>query len=676
MPKVSVIIPVYNTEKYIRKCLDSVCNQTLSDIEIICVNDCSPDNSLEILKEYAQKDNRIKIIDFKENKGAAVARNKGIDEATGEFVGFVDSDDFIDLDFYEKLYVKAVKGGAEVVKGSDMKILHQDGHAEIDLQNEKIKKNKINFWCQYTTAIYKREFILKNDIKFPMGLLVGEDPVFAIKTAFLCNKIDIINDAQYYYARRENSLNSEYWNIDKVDSYIEYINIVTSFALNQDLSDNDYRIFFGWVLNDIFCTRNAKGKYDSEYYNKLNQLYNDVRSKIFKFPIKLLYDAKIFVKPDKRGIYWVAYNILKELKKDKRFEITLWLEGYCNISEWKKDEVLKDLNVVYSYFALGEKTNYKIVKNKNFNPLYYDAYFNPAHNAQFSFNCMRPAIFNVLHDTIPMLKEPWFTREQTINFWKFYSKLTSDVNCFCVSQSCKEGFLRFFDKLDEEKMIVAYNSTAQNFYPEKDLNSLNSVLDKYNVKPSSRGDYIFYFGAVNDPRKNIIFNIKCFIEFIRKNNIQNLYFYIGGLGGDIVKEKFRMLYGVEYPEFEKYIVPLGFVDDEDVNRLYSNSKFFSFLSLYEGFGMPPLEAMQAGVPVVCANNSSLPEVVGDSAILVDASNKNDIVKAFEKVYYDEKLRNELVEKGLERAKMFTWSKTVQLISNKIIKVLSGGKYDS
>ena len=83
MPKVSVIIPVYNVEKYLRKCLDSVCAQTLEDIEIICVNDCSPDDSIEILKEYASKDNRIKIIDFKENRGVAVSRNEAIKIATG-----------------------------------------------------------------------------------------------------------------------------------------------------------------------------------------------------------------------------------------------------------------------------------------------------------------------------------------------------------------------------------------------------------------------------------------------------------------------------------------------------------------------------------------------------------------------------------------------------------------
>ena len=95
-PKVSVIVPVYNTKKYLPKCLDSLIAQTLKDIEIICINDASTDGSLKILQEYALRDNRIKIIDFKQNKGAGAARNTGIDTATGEYIGFVESDDFVD----------------------------------------------------------------------------------------------------------------------------------------------------------------------------------------------------------------------------------------------------------------------------------------------------------------------------------------------------------------------------------------------------------------------------------------------------------------------------------------------------------------------------------------------------------------------------------------------------
>ncbi len=95
-PKISIIIPVYNVEKYLRECLDSCVNQTLEDIEIICVDDASPDNSIKILEEYQQKDSRIRIFRHEENKNLGTARNTGLTNATGEYVWFVDSDDYID----------------------------------------------------------------------------------------------------------------------------------------------------------------------------------------------------------------------------------------------------------------------------------------------------------------------------------------------------------------------------------------------------------------------------------------------------------------------------------------------------------------------------------------------------------------------------------------------------
>ena len=101
--KVSVIVPVYNVEKYLKDCLDSVVNQTLEDIEIICVNDGSTDNSLAILEEYAEKDSRIKII-TQENKGLGGARNTGLYHANGEYISFIDSDDWIELNTFEELY--------------------------------------------------------------------------------------------------------------------------------------------------------------------------------------------------------------------------------------------------------------------------------------------------------------------------------------------------------------------------------------------------------------------------------------------------------------------------------------------------------------------------------------------------------------------------------------------
>lgn len=113
MPKVSVIVPVYNVERYLARCLDSLIAQTLEDIEIICINDGSTDGSVDILTEYSKKDNRINVLS-QVNSGIGVARNKGISSASGEFIGFVDSDDFLDKDFYEKLYNAAKSENAEI----------------------------------------------------------------------------------------------------------------------------------------------------------------------------------------------------------------------------------------------------------------------------------------------------------------------------------------------------------------------------------------------------------------------------------------------------------------------------------------------------------------------------------------------------------------------------------
>ena len=674
MPKVSVIIPVFNTERFLEKCLESVVNQTLYDIEIICINDCSKDNSLKVLRNYSLKDKRIKVINFTQNQGAAAARNIGIQEAEGEYLGFIDSDDYIDLDFYEKLYNTAKKTGSDIIKGSDMLIHQLDGKIIPDKHNEKIKQNKLNFWAGYTTAIYKTNFIKENNITFPEGLLVGEDPVFAIKAAFLANKIEVINNAQYHYIRHESSLNSQIWNRKKVLSYIKYIETVVDFALKQNLTDEDRRLFFGNILNDIYWTKKDKSNYNREYYNLFTELFHRVQSKSIKFPIQLLFDATILTSAEnnlnnKRGIYWVAYNLLKKFVEDSRFNVTLWVEKNYPMDELKNNPLFKNLKIEISKFRLGEGGNYKLIENKKFNPLIYDVYINPAHGSQLALGG-RPVIFNFLHDVIPLLRQEWFIREERNYFWRFYDNLTRETYFFCNSESCKEGFLRFFDKMDRNKMCVSYISSSQDFYPIKDKQVLNRVLDKYNIQNGARKNYMFYMGAVDDRRKNLITVIKCFIKFIRKYNIKDLYFYLGGAGKEKLEENLKLYLEELYEEYKSYIIPLGFIEDEDVNCLYSNSMFFTYLSHYEGFGMPPLEGMMAGTPVICANNSSLPEVVGDAALLVNSENEEEIINAFKEFYFNKELREEYIQRGIKRSKEFSWDKTHRIISDKILEVLA------
>ena len=126
MTKISVIVPVYNTEKYISQCLESLINKTLKDIEIICVNDASKDSSLDVIKEYSKKDSRIKFINFENNKGVSAARNAGLDIATGEFVFFIDSDDWISENYLEDIRNVMDEADSDLVFNRNV-ISYQDG---------------------------------------------------------------------------------------------------------------------------------------------------------------------------------------------------------------------------------------------------------------------------------------------------------------------------------------------------------------------------------------------------------------------------------------------------------------------------------------------------------------------------------------------------------------------
>ncbi|MDR1167965.1 MAG: glycosyltransferase [Heliobacteriaceae bacterium] len=672
MPKISVIIPVYNTGPYLRRCLDSVLNQTLQDIEIICINDGSTDSSLTVLKEYAAKDSRVRVINFAKNKGAAAARNAGIKAATGEYIGFIDSDDYVDLDFYEKLYERMLQTGADIVKGADLKLVHPNGRIEVDKQNVKIKQNKLNFWNQYTSAIYRREFILKNEIEFPLGLLVGEDPVFAIKAAILADKVEVINYAQYYYCRREGSLNSEVWHKTKILSYAKYIETVMDFVYQSGLKDEDRKIIFDRLLEDFCWTRQGKSRSNPEYEAIFDELIAKFRKDEIKLPVKLLFDATTLANIDEKmgfrsGIFWVVFNLVKQFIKDKRFDVTLFLERNRKRPVLSKLPLFKDCKFVCDFYPVRKNNEICLVKNPNFNLIDYDAYFNGGINFDVGDNANLLPHFYFLYDTTPLLFKHYLYKGA--DFYGYYRNIfTKNTYYFCDSQSCKDDFLRFFPMLDADKMYVTPIATAQKFYPDKNDTKIKEVLKKYNIEYDETKKYLFSFCTLNDPRKQTLLQIECFLKFIKQNNIDDFYFYLGGSNYRSVYDYLKGDLGDLFDEDK--IRVLGYVDDEDVNTLYSNSLFFTFVSLYEGFGMPPLEAMSAGVPVVTSNTSSLPEVVGDAAITVDPQDEEAIIKAYEALYFHPELREEYIQKGLERAKMFSWEKTYKLVSDKMLEVLT------
>ncbi len=222
MPKISVIIPIYNAQNYLERCLDSVLNQTLKDIEILCIDDCSTDKSLDILNRYEQKDNRIKVFKNKTNLGESAARNVGLDNATGEYIAFVDNDDKIDLNFYEKLYDKAIKTNADIVKGN-VRTTSCNGVVSESTLNPKIETtdNKWFFHYEWWSAIYKKSLIDKNNIRLPEGYILGGDCLFLNEVLPHCYNLQLVNDVYYHWLRRPDSGESQILSEAKVSSALK-----------------------------------------------------------------------------------------------------------------------------------------------------------------------------------------------------------------------------------------------------------------------------------------------------------------------------------------------------------------------------------------------------------------------------------------------------------------------
>jgi len=224
-PKVSVIIPVYNLEQYVRRCLDSVVRQTLKDIEIICINDGSTDNSLDILREYEKNDARIRVID-KDNEGQGLARNIGIDAAEGEFVGFVDGDDWIETGMYEKMYDAARKNDSDLhlctvrrvdADGNELGIrCNYDRYIGGKFQDESFVFNSFDiadvlFKLERFSVnkIYKSTFLKRNNIFFS-SIRCYEDNIFHFRTIFEAQRISITPKPFYTYViNREGASSSK-----------------------------------------------------------------------------------------------------------------------------------------------------------------------------------------------------------------------------------------------------------------------------------------------------------------------------------------------------------------------------------------------------------------------------------------------------------------------------------
>lgn len=420
--------------------------------------------------------------------------------------------------------------------------------------------------------------------------------------------------------------------------------------------------------------------------------------------INLLFDAAILAENDfknakRSGIFFTALNILKEFSKNENLNINIYcpnkkisaklvqtLKKYFPDNNFDNMflKMLSPLDLLHSkltcqykekksfpvklqlIFASALKKTFKT--SINYEELFknIDIYFSPVDLIPEEIKPIkRIKKYTILYDITPILYPEYFSIENKKDYWftNLAKSLNSEDYYFTISEYTRKDFLEHFPQLDPAKVIPTLLACSDNFKPEKE--KTKDVLKKYKLPTDKK--YIFSLCTL-EPRKNLIRAVKCFIEFVNKNDIKDMVYILGGGSWDGFIEKMEN----EIPDFEKYkhlILRAGYIDDEDLAPLYSGAEWFVYTSEYEGFGLPPLEAMSCECPVITSNNSSLPEVVGNCGIMIDFDSDEQHIKAYEDYYYNYNYRKENAIKGFKRAKTFSWKKCADTMIKKFFETI-------
>lgn len=266
-PKVSVIIPIYNTGEYIRGCLDNITHQSLEDIEIICVNDGSTDSSLAIITEYAERDPRIKVLS-QTNQGLGAARNTGLNAATGEYISFIDSDDTVDKDFHRSLYQTAIRESVDIVYAPFAYIRGNDTQIENIKPGKYFSiKDKLSVLSNgaVTNKLFKAALI--KDIRFPTGVIY-EDNVFLIKAVCRANCLATINSVCYNYMLKENSLiTSQQLNEKRAADSLKILKELVEFANAYCTARPERREFINFCIRSFIDNRWQNTSFAEKFVN-------------------------------------------------------------------------------------------------------------------------------------------------------------------------------------------------------------------------------------------------------------------------------------------------------------------------------------------------------------------------------------------------------------------------
>lgn len=399
---------------------------------------------------------------------------------------------------------------------------------------------------------------------------------------------------------------------------------------------------------------------------------------LFKKKIKLIYDISVLGagtidQKARTGVFRVIENLMQGLKEKSAIKLSLFaLPDFISPTK----EYLShnpDLNLSWDLFlGTGKSKFWCKDKRKRF---FTDEENDSTPEIRYNLKAIKKRVifhstffqipmeinqlpqikkFITVYDLLPVKFPHLFTEYHINSFKEMLQSITDDTYIFCISNSTKNDLCDYLSHINPEHVFVTHLAASSLFHPVRDHLTIQAVKEKYNIPDRP---YILSISTL-EPRKNIQLTIKAFADIVFQERISDLNLVLVGTKGwkfDAIFEKIR-----EYPEVEKRVIFTGYVADEDLAALYSGSTVFVYPSMYEGFGLPPLEAMQCGVPVITSDNSSLPEVVGDAGIMIDLQNDQELSHALWNVYSNASIRESMSAKSTKQAKRFSWEKCTDM----------------
>lgn len=470
-PEISIIIPFYNADNQLRQCLNSVVNQTLTNLEIICIDDNSRDKSLKIAEEFAKTDNRIKIIKNEETKGQSYSRNRGLEAATGRYIGFADADDFVDENMFKTMLSKAVKTEADIVmckallydeKTQTTKTDDYYGLKCFEKFSKKIfnHEDTKNFITEINVAVwnklYRRDFLIKEKIKFSEGNIF-EDLPFFFETYTKAKNVVIVDEHLYYY--RINTPNSTMTQTGKkLLDRVEMVTIANEVLKKLPYYEEIKTKVLDWIIHDIFYRFLAiDSKYQREYFFKMQKLFRSLDiSRIEESLIKTPY-----------------FGYFSEIRKNNyedviKFAFNQESAGTAYIKQ-AKEKITTELNDIENR-KLDIKNSEIEIKNK----------YKELENKQKELNKKTEAVEKLQQKVLQTEKELW----DKYNKMQAQGERQKKLNRIAYEKSKNTLANKYMEEIEREKTYLAKDSKSelekeQEYYQELMKKQLELQKENY-----------------------------------------------------------------------------------------------------------------------------------------------------------------------------------------------------